>query len=199
MTKIAGLAMTAEDHLKIGSTPPTWLTDNPGKRWHESFDDQALHNWIAESVMFVAAQHQKALGGNEREVRILGTQLNGFLGPNLAYLKEIGRLPEGLEEFDPQVAFAVPEPTGFYYLTGKSADGKVMVSCYEDESGWQEEQQDMDRNALVNAVSMLKAVSHASAHQFTDVWVHHVVVGRRLSGEEIRALRREHERPGNIG
>lgn len=104
---VSRLAMTAEDHLAIGSTPSKDLSDNPGKKFHELLNDEALRNFIANEVMTLAVQHQRALSGDPREVKLLEVQLNGFFAPNIAYLKEIGRIPEELRDFDPETAFAL--------------------------------------------------------------------------------------------
>jgi hypothetical protein len=106
----AGLAMTAEDHKARGSTPPQVLIDNPGKKLHETMDEKELRYFMADQYMVVTAQHRRALGGDPREIQILGTVRDGFLVPNLIYLKEIGRLPEELEDIDPTTAFALPSP-----------------------------------------------------------------------------------------
>ncbi len=193
MTEMASLAMTAADHRRVGSTPVQILSDNPDKKLHETMDEQQLRSFIAVEVMAFVGQYQRALGGNAREAKTLKSQLENYLAPNIAYLKEIGRLPEELEGFDPQVAFALPEPTGFYYLTGKTSEGKAVESCCEHKDGWYPERLEMERSAFVNATSALEALSVASAHVYRDVWIHHVVIGPRLSGEEIRSLRREQD------
>jgi hypothetical protein len=106
--RMSQFAMALKDHQREHSTPPDYLVENPDKKWHESFDDQQLRNKVAESIMLVLVQHQKVLSGNEREVKDLTNQLNDFLLPDLKYLREIGRLPWGLEDFDPVKAFALP-------------------------------------------------------------------------------------------
>jgi len=106
--RMAGLEMTADDHLARGSTPLREQTDNPGKKWHELMDDERLRNFIAEQFMVVMTQYRRALTGNPQEMQIFKVQLDGFLAPNLAYLKEIGRIPDELKDFDPATEFALP-------------------------------------------------------------------------------------------
>jgi len=187
---MAGLEMTAEDHLSRGSTPPKYLTDNPGKKWHELLDDEQLRNIIAEQVMVVTAQHRKALSGDSREARILDVQLNGFLAPNVVYLKEIGRLPKELEDFDPAEAFAVPEPTNCYFVTGKK-DGRQVVSWGQDGSGWTTSRDEVHYEAFLDREGLMNSIDFAPQLGITEVFAHHVHIGRQLSGDEIRALRRE--------
>lgn len=181
--------MTAQDHLDRGSTPPKYLTDNPGKKWHELLDNEQLRNVIADQVMVVTAQHRKALGGSRRDAQILEIVLTGFLEPNIAYLKEIGRIPAELEDFDPVEAFALPEPTGRYFVTGQ-ANGECAVGLNQGGS-WSKSRDEVRYDWTVNAEGVLKCIDSAQLFDVINVRVHHAVVGRELTGDEIRSLRRE--------
>jgi hypothetical protein len=195
MSKMAGLAMSAEDHLSIGSTPMKELRDNPGKKWHELMDDQRLRNFIADQVMVVTAQHRKARKGDPREVQLFRLILDSYLAPNLAYLKEIGRLPDELQELDPATDFPLPdssgdEKTGFYYLTALYR-GQVINSC-DGPSGWNYNDV-ISPSSFHDAKGVAHALDCAAGLGLLSVRVHHVVIGTELSGDEIRQLRLELE------
>ena len=103
----AGLAMTAEDHLAMGSTPLQVLIDNPGKTWIETMSDAELREFIMKQVADTTEQYERAKTGDKFESRVLEIQLSNFLAPNIAYLREIGRLPTELADLDPAKKFAL--------------------------------------------------------------------------------------------
>ena len=101
------LAMTALDHKTIGSTAPKVLVDNPGKKLHQLMESSELRTYMALAYMVTAAQYRAALRGKQQEKLILQRAREQFV-LDLAYLQEIGRLPEELEDLDPAMVFQLP-------------------------------------------------------------------------------------------
>jgi hypothetical protein len=106
--KKAGLEMTAQDHLDIGSTPLKVLVDNPGKTYLETMTEDQLRAFIFDQVSGVEETHEGALKGDPMETKILRLLLRGFLVPNIEYLRRIGRLPKELKGLNPKKKFAIP-------------------------------------------------------------------------------------------
>jgi hypothetical protein len=192
MTKsTAGLSMTAADHRAIGSTPSEQLAANPDQQCHELMSDEELRGYLAGQIMSTMLRRSKALSGDHREVERFNKYLETCLMPNLAYLKSIGRLPEILEHFDAATAFALPERTDFYLVTGKTPAGISVAGCNEQPSGWSENDE-VASGSFLDTEWLLVALDHASAHGYPDVIVRAVNLGGKLSGGEIRKLTREH-------
>jgi len=104
----ANLEMTLADHEKCGSTPPKELRDNPGKMVVETMDAAALLAFMQSEVAHVAQMHKKAKElGDERTKEFLILMRDGFLGPNVAFLRRIGRLPAEFADLDPARKFAL--------------------------------------------------------------------------------------------
>jgi hypothetical protein len=103
----AYLAMTAEDHRAIGSTPFQILTDNPGKTWAETMNDEELALHVLKEVTSVTEVYEKAKNGDSREAQILKIIRDGYLVPNIAYLRSIGRLPAEFKDMDAAAKFAL--------------------------------------------------------------------------------------------
>ena len=106
--KKANLERTLEDHIALGSTPPKLLRDNPGKTHAELLSDDELQKWMVDEVAMIAEVHHGATAGDEQEKKALALGLRAYLIPNLAYLREIGRLPKEFEDLDPLTKFALP-------------------------------------------------------------------------------------------
>lgn len=187
--RMAHLAMTEQDHLNIGSTPPQELVDNPGKQWHELMDDKRLEHFIMEQIVATLLSHRKAADGDPRGIQMLNLHLNDYLAPNIAYLQKIGRIPEGLENFDPMIMFALPERADCYFVTGEK-DGDQLVSWDESGKDWAiyDESQ---HGLMVNARGVVNSIDEAERLGIVNVRVRYVYLGRELTGDEIRALRRE--------
>jgi hypothetical protein len=103
----ANLEMTLDDHYAVGSTPPKELVQNPGKTIAETMDDTALLEFVRKEVETVADVFEMAKKGGEREKDLLHTTRDGFLTPNIVYLRQIGRLPLEFADLDPMTKFAL--------------------------------------------------------------------------------------------
>jgi hypothetical protein len=103
----AKLEMTFADHVAIGSTPPQDLIDNPGKTFAETMDDDVLLSFLRKGVEGVAEALEMARHGGQREKNFLETIRDRFLTPDIAYLREIGRLPAEFADLDPATKFAL--------------------------------------------------------------------------------------------
>lgn len=103
----ANLEMTEDDHLAIGSTPPVELRRNPGKTLAETMDDTRLRSFIVGEVEATKEAFDRAKAGDERQKELTELLRDGFLSPNVAYLREIGRLPAELADLDPATRFAL--------------------------------------------------------------------------------------------
>jgi len=107
----ANLEMTLEDHLALGSTPLQVLRNNPGKTLAETMNDAELSAFIRREVEMVAEVFERAKrSGDQRDNEtLLRIALDGFLVRNIAYLREIGRLPTEFADLDPVARFALDE------------------------------------------------------------------------------------------
>jgi hypothetical protein len=78
------LAMTADDHIRAGGTPPDVLLQNPGKTQAELLSDQEILEYLKDREKAIA---ECSLPG-------LTNELKKDLGLSKTYLREIGRLPQ---------------------------------------------------------------------------------------------------------
>ncbi len=93
----AGLEMTLEDHVAIGSTPTPDLLANPGKAPAEFMSPNQLKAFIMAQVEGCREQFERALTGDKREIHIFNLVFGHFLGPNIRYLRRIKKLPPELK------------------------------------------------------------------------------------------------------
>jgi len=107
----AKLAQTLAHHRIIGSTPPLELVQNPGKTLAETMiegnDDTALLKYVLTEIEDIRVIWESAKAGDLQMAKALRLGRDGYLAPNIAYLREIGRLPAELTDFDPKVEFAL--------------------------------------------------------------------------------------------
>lgn len=84
------LAVTAADHLAIGSTPPQELRDNPGKNLAEIFSDEEIAAWLFETREAIADFSQPDKTGSfvESSLKIMRDDLEA----TERYLKQVGRI-----------------------------------------------------------------------------------------------------------
>ena len=106
----AQLAMNAGDHLKEGhSPPPILLGGNSGLTLEEVLTRcESLVVFIQHQIRDTDESHKSAQSGNGTDKITLHVMLDYFLGPNIAYLREIGRLPPEFTDLDPFVRFSLP-------------------------------------------------------------------------------------------
>ncbi len=106
----ANLAMTAKDHLGIGSTPPIELVKNPGMTRAEVMAARGeLLGFLRKQVKEVREVHAlvKAGKGGEMDGRLLKLIRDSYLLPNIKYLKEVGLLPEEFKDVDFEQELAI--------------------------------------------------------------------------------------------
>ena len=108
-TSKANLAMTAQDHRAIGSTPPLALKDNPHSTLAETMTDEALRAFVQNEVAAAAEMYAEAAQGDARMITSCVAIRDGVLGRNFGYLRDIGRLPPEFADFDPRLRFALPK------------------------------------------------------------------------------------------
>lgn len=103
------LSMTAEDHRRVGSTPPQELVDNPNQRFHESMNEGQLGHFMQKQITAIEFLYREALSGDDRALRFFKRSLES-LSLNISYLRDINRLPESLINFDLSTSFVLPSP-----------------------------------------------------------------------------------------
>lgn len=88
--ELGSLAVTAQDHKDIGSTPPQRLRENPDKTLGELMSEQEIAEWVKENEEAIAKFSQMNSGDPflRSALPVLKTELE--LGQK--YLKSIGRL-----------------------------------------------------------------------------------------------------------
>ena len=105
----AQLAMTAEDHEQQGHVPPPILKDNPCTTLEQVLTaSHGLTDFIGHQVCDTKESYESAIRGNGSDKKFLCVMLDYFLGPNIAYLREIGRFPQEFADLDPHTRFAIP-------------------------------------------------------------------------------------------
>jgi hypothetical protein len=102
------LEMTADDHRAIGSTPPKVLKDNPKKTLAETMADDALRAYVRKAISAAADMHAYAMSGNARAIALAKSLRDEILNRDVAYLRDIGRLPHEYSDLDPALTFALP-------------------------------------------------------------------------------------------
>jgi hypothetical protein len=107
------LSMTAEDHRRIGSTlvgnepELQLLRENPGKTLAELLSPEQLRERIARDLAILDELHREAKEGNAMSKRILEDTLKRTLGPDLAYLHSVNKLPEEFAQLDLKQRYAL--------------------------------------------------------------------------------------------
>lgn len=103
----SGLAMSAEDHWAIGSTPPNLiLLEDPRKSFFELLGPEGVKAYILDQVNAAREMHALALAGQRWAIQGLPTILK-MLWKNLLFLRRKKKLPpelEGLKLKDFQVS-----------------------------------------------------------------------------------------------
>ena len=92
--ELGPLAVTAEDHLAAGSTPPPELESNPGKTLADLMTDTEIESWLLN--------HEEAIknleSNDDRPKELIAEQmlkqLQANYGSSINYLKTINRLPK---------------------------------------------------------------------------------------------------------
>lgn len=84
------LSMTLEDHRDIGSTPPEYLLNNPGKTKADLMDDQQILEFLGSKKRLLT----ELLYKHDRKSLITYNLVAEELAKSIQYLEEIGRLPK---------------------------------------------------------------------------------------------------------
>ena len=106
----AQLAMTDEDHRIEGHDPPPMLRDNPGVTLEQVLTaSHGLTNFIEHQMRDTTESYESALRGNGPDERFLKIMLAVFLGPNITYLRRIGKLPNKFHDLDLATKFSLPK------------------------------------------------------------------------------------------
>lgn len=93
MPMTAILAKTAASHWKGSeSVVPDVLQKHPGMTLADTMTDADLLQFLDEEIQVARRAHDKVIAGDEKP-EILRVTLEEFLLPNVAYLKQIRRLP----------------------------------------------------------------------------------------------------------
>ena len=106
----SGLAQSMKDHERVGSSGSGEgaILRDPNKSMGENMTDEEIKAFITKRIADIREQHQRTLA-DPSEKRFLKTFLEDWLIPDMAYLRHVGRLPEDLQDFDPEKEFAIPE------------------------------------------------------------------------------------------
>ena len=107
--KKAQLAMTNDDHRKEGHDPLPILQDTSGVTLEQVLTaSHSLDNFIRWQIRETTESYEFALRGNGSDEKSLRVMVDFFLGPNIAYLRDIGRLSKEFADIDPYTKFALP-------------------------------------------------------------------------------------------
>ena len=95
---LGSLAMTAEDHGVMGSTPADKLAANPGKTRAELMSDQEILEYLRKQKRSIEGYPTEKCKGNSVIQSFLTIRARN-LKISVEYLRGIGRLPEEFVNF----------------------------------------------------------------------------------------------------
>jgi len=97
--ELGPLAVTAEDHRAISSTPPEILELNLGKTEVELMTDEEILGKLKKWQQDIQEFSQEKYQSNSFVTSILSNRKHD-LKVSIVYLRSIGRLPKEFEDFD---------------------------------------------------------------------------------------------------
>jgi hypothetical protein len=103
-------SLTLEDHRRIKSTTDDKelrvLEENPGKTYAEAIGDTGIQERILVDIQAANEIYVEALKGDQIAIKTLRMILRNYLGPDIEYLRSIGKLPSEAD-FDPYTRYAI--------------------------------------------------------------------------------------------